>query len=69
MTGADNFVMATLSNGGATGARISGDLRAFNYPSDGSGFATTPVVNNGNLYLTGLDDNLLVFSVPGNPVY
>ena len=69
MSGAINFSVATLSNGNAIATRITGTDETWRYFTDGSGFVSAPVVNDGNVYVTGLDANLHVFSAPGHAVY
>jgi len=69
LAGSVNFAVATLSNGSAEATRITGIDQTWKYNTDGFGFAAAPVTNNGNVYLTGLDDNLHVFSASGRPVY
>jgi outer membrane protein assembly factor BamB len=69
LSGAVNFLVATLANGYALATRITGIDQTWKYNGDSYGFASAPVVNNGNVYLTGLDGNMYVFSVPGRPVY
>ena len=69
MSGAVNFAVATMSDGTAIATRISGIDQTWKYYGDGYGFDSAPVVNNGNVYITGLDDNLHVFAVPSKPVY
>ncbi|MGH9081232.1 MAG: PQQ-binding-like beta-propeller repeat protein [Acidimicrobiales bacterium] len=68
LCGSINFAVATLSNGSVEATRITGIDQTWKYNSDGFGFASAPVTNNGNVYLTGLDDNLHVFSASGRPV-
>ena len=69
MAGAVSFDVATLANGTAIATRITGIDETWKYYGDGYSFDSAPVVNNGNVYLTGLDDNMLVFAVPSRPVY
>ena len=69
MSGAVNFAVATMSDGTAIATRITGIDQTWKYYGDGYGFDSAPVVNNGNVYITGLDDNLHVFAVPSKPVY
>jgi outer membrane protein assembly factor BamB len=69
LSGSVNFAVATLSNGSAEATRITGIDQTWKYNTDGFGFASAPVTNNGNVYLTGLDDNLHVFSATGRPIY
>ncbi len=69
LAGAINFVVATLSNGAAFASRITGIDQTWKYNTTGTGFASSPVLNNGNVYITGLDSNLHVFSAPGRLVY
>ena len=69
MSGAVNFAVATMSNGTAIATRITGIDQTWKYYGDGYGIDSAPVVNNGNVYITGLDDNLHVFAVPSKPVY
>lgn len=64
-----NVVVATRSDGSAEASRTTGIDQTWALPSDGSAIVSSPVVNDGDVYLTGLDDNLRVFSVPGRPVY
>lgn len=69
MCGSINFAVATLANGSAEATRITGIDQTWKYDTDGYGFASAPVANNGNVYMTGLDQNLHVFSAPGRPVF
>ena len=69
MSGAVNFAVATMSDGTAIATRITGIDQTWKYYGDGYGIDSAPVVNNGNVYITGLDDNLHVFAVPSKPVY
>jgi outer membrane protein assembly factor BamB len=69
LCGSVNFVVATRSDGSAEASRTTGIDQTWALPSDGSAIVSSPVVNDGDVYLTGLDDNLRVFSVPGRPVY
>ena len=68
LCGSINFAVATLANGSAEATRITGIDQTWKYDTDGYGFASAPVANNGNVYMTGLDENLHVFSTPGRPV-
>ena len=71
LSGSVTFAIATLANGAALGTRITGVDQTWKYnaPTGSSGFASAPVPNNGNIYMTGLDGSLLVFSGPGQLVY
>ena len=69
LSGAVNFGVATLANGTAIATRITGIDETWKYNGDGYGIDSSPVINNGNVYVTGLDDNLHVFTAPGRPVY
>ena len=71
LTGSVTFAIATLANGAAEGTRITGVDQTWKYnaPTRSLGFASAPVPNNGNIYMTGLDGSLLVFSGPGRLIY
>jgi len=71
LSGSITFAIATLANGAALGTRITGVDQTWKYnaPTGSAGFASAPVPNNGNIYMTGLDGSLLVFSGPGQLVY
>ena len=60
---------ASLQNGEAVGNRIGGQETTWKYYGDGTPLATAPVVNNGNIFVTGLDGNLYVFGTPGRQAY
>ena len=69
VAGSPRIVVATLKNGQAVGNRIGGQETTWKYYGDGTALATAPVVNNGNIFVTGLDGNLYVFGTPGRPAY
>ena len=69
VAGSPRIVVATLQDGAAIGNRIGGTETTWKDDGDGIGFASSPVINNGAVYLTGLDDNLHVFDTPGHMVY
>ena len=69
LAGAVNFAVATLSDGDALATRITGIDQTWKYAGDDYGFDSSPVLNNGNVYLTGLDGNMYAFTAPGHPVY
>lgn len=69
LAGAVNFAVATLANGSAFATRVTGIDETWKLNTDGYGIDSAPVINDGNVYITGLDENLRVFSIPGRPVY
>ena len=69
LAGSPRIVIATLQNGQAVGNRIGGQETTWKSYGDGTALATAPVVNNGDVFITGLDGDLYVFGTPGNPAY
>ena len=69
LAGSPRIVVATLQNGQAVGNRIGGQETTWKYYGNGTALATAPVVNNGDIFVTGLDGNLYVFGTPGRPAY
>ncbi len=69
IAGSQRIVVATLQSGVAVGNRIGGGETTWKYFGNGHGIASSPIVNNGIVYITGLDSNLRVFDAPGRPVY
>jgi outer membrane protein assembly factor BamB len=69
LAGSPRIVVATLQNGQAVGNRIGGQETTWKSYGDGTALATAPVVNNGDVFITGLDGNLYVFGTPGKPAY
>ena len=69
LAGSPRIVVASLQNGEAVGNRIGGQETTWKYYGDGTPLATAPVVNNGNIFVTGLDGNLYVFGTPGRQAY
>ena len=69
LAGSPRIVVATLQNGQAVGNRIGGQETTWKSYGNGTALATAPVVNNGNIFVTGLDGNLYVFGTPGRQPY
>ena len=69
VAGSPRIVVATLQNGEAVGNRISGQETTWKYFGSGMALTTAPVVNNGNVFITGLDGNFYVFGTPGRPAF
>ena len=69
LAGSPRIVVASLQNGEAVGNRIGGQETTWTYYGDGTPLATAPVVNNGNIFVTGLDGDLYVFGTPGRQAY
>ena len=69
LAGSPRIVVATLQNGQAVGNRIGGQETTWKEYGNGTALATAPVVNNGDIFVTGLDGNLYVFGTPGRPAY
>ena len=69
LAGSPRIVVATLQNGQAVGNRIGGQETTWKYYGNGTALTTAPVVNNGDIFVTGLDGNLYVFGTPGRPAY
>ena len=69
LAGSPCIVVATLQNGQAVGNRIGGQETTWKSYGDGTASVTAPVVNNGNVFITGLDGNLYVFGTPGRLAY
>lgn len=69
LAGSPRIVVATLRNGEAVGTRIGGQETTWKYYGNGKALATAPVVNDGNVFVTGVDGNFYVFGTPGRAVY
>ena len=69
LAGSPRIVVATLQNGQAVGNRIGGQETTWKNYGNGTALATAPVINNGDIFVTGLDGNLYVFGTPGRPAY
>jgi outer membrane protein assembly factor BamB len=69
IAGSPRIVVATLQDGVAIGNRIGGTETTWKDVGDGVGFTSSPVINDGAVYITGLDDNLHVFDAPGHLIY
>ena len=69
LAGSPRIVVASLQNGQAVGNRIGGQETTWKYYGNGTALATAPVVNDGDIFVTGLDGNLYVFGTPGRPAY
>lgn len=69
VAGSPRVTIATLKNGEAVGNRISGQETTWKYYGTHSSIVSAPVINNGTIYVTGLDQDLHVFDTPGTTVY
>jgi len=69
LAGSPRVVVATLANGQAVANRLSGQETTWKYFGDGQALASAPVVNDGNVFITGVDGNLYAFGTPGRAIY
>jgi outer membrane protein assembly factor BamB len=69
LAGSPRIVVATLQNGQSVGNRIGGQETTWKNYGNGTALGTAPVINNGDIFVTGLDGNLYVFGTPGRPAY
>jgi outer membrane protein assembly factor BamB len=68
ISGALNFMVAETSNGVAEASRVTGADQTWKFNAS-AGFASSPTMVNGVVYVTGLDMALHAFTAPGRPVY